>query len=212
MRKIILLQVVKRWVEPNLVAALGQSLGHRHEGDLGRLGDHRKEEQDVTSLRLGLAGTEYLVKIIFYCPVAAQNRLRVGPVLVLARAGSTERQNCGQKYHVQLVHCFHPVKLSDLERLTSKNWLNEAIKTSPVRINVISQVRLPLKWDISRENAFQQLSRLKTFRGKSKLFLKKFSSWCLLLMFGTSALQAKLQAKLVKLVKPSLIETVGCWQ
>ena len=31
-------------------------------------------------------------------------------------------------------------------------------------------------------------------------------------MFGTSALQAKLQAKLVKLVKPSLIETVGCWQ
>ena len=105
------------------MAALGQSLGHRHEGDLGRLGDHRKEEQDVTSLRLGLAGTENLVQIILYRPVAAQNRLPVGLVLVLglARAGSTERQNSAQKYHVQLVHCFHPVKLSDLERLTSKN-------------------------------------------------------------------------------------------
>ena len=32
-----------------------------------------------------------------------------------------------------------------------------------------------------------------------------------LLMFGTSALQAKL-VKPMKLVKPSLIETVGCWQ
>ena len=88
------------------MATLGQSLGHRHEGDLGRLGDHRKEEQDVTSLCLGLAGTEDPVQIIFYRPVAAQNRLPVVLVLVLARAGSTERQNSGQKYHVQLVHFF----------------------------------------------------------------------------------------------------------
>ena len=118
----------ENFIESNLVSSLCQLLGHRHERDLGRLGDHRKEEEDVPLLRPGRPGSKDLVQVIFNSLVGAQNWLGVGlvqvQVLALANTGAAEGQKTSQKYQAQVSH--HPAGLAFRSRMTDPGVDKEA--------------------------------------------------------------------------------------